>query len=153
MSAKIVFATASKPVVERAINHFKNDELYILVPYDLWDSYSDMFKMVNTSFYRISKNRFHDLTHSDLHMIQSLPIDSAVIVSGGVEFFQFYNVVDIVKNLLIGSIIFYNVNGECNTYICPKRLRTVYEKFFIPILINVFLFMNRLERLLERTFL
>ena len=151
----LIFASAASSVAKRAITKFstKCDNLYVLIPNRAWSDFSDLLDTEKAHCIRLSADSFDDVPETDLQTIKSIPFNTAVIVSGGLGFMRFYNVIEVLSQLYVTEkLVFYNSAGNENIYTMPQGIKRVVEKYYALFMMKIFLYMNKIGLFFERIF-
>lgn len=81
------------------------------------------------------------------------PFDAAVIVSGGLDFTGFTNVLEAIKDLTFQQLIFYNCVGHKEIVKIQRGMRYKWELRMTSVLMRLFRILHPMELLAERIYI
>lgn len=89
----------------------------------------------------------------ELSSLKETFFDTAVIVSGGLGFTGFQNVIKSIAGLRFRQLLFYNQAGRTSVIRIPAGSRRVLEQAGVFLLEKLFRFFRPAELLIERTYI
>jgi len=147
----IAFASANRTVSEAAVRKVagKFDDIYLLVTEPSKNEYND-FGVKNVKIISVSSERFNLLSVEKIKEIYSKKFDSALIISGTFGFIRFYNILEIISELSVNSILMINIVGKIQRFSVRQGLRKKIDAIIISICIRWFFMVSKIELLCER---
>jgi hypothetical protein len=147
----LVFATAKKPLIEKAISSFFSefDKITILVTRPFAAEYQG-FSVGKVQCLFVDSERLDMSCASVISEINGINFDTVLISSGSYGFVRFYNILEIVSKLKINTLMFANVEMKTQKFNISTGILKKIRDTESRLLVGFFFISNRVTNFFER---
>lgn len=150
----LICASAGVEIVKKCIREFeKQGEVTVIAPSPGYVGLSEFFDSEKVSVIELKGNSFNSVSTEGLKQVKDILFDEAVILSGGLGFVGFDNVIETIHCLRIKKCIFYNKTGHKEAVKVPAGAGRVLEKYGVALLLGFFGVIRPVELLMERIYI
>jgi len=150
----LVCASARAEIVLKCLDEFvPGNEIITVAPTGVAARLADNIKKYESvKMIRLSGSGFCRDSKEELQILQADRFDAAVIVSGGLEFSGFHNVLEAISALSFQQLIFYNSIGRKEIIPIRHGIGRALEQYGASLLFALFRLSRPVELLAERIY-
>lgn len=150
----LICASARAEIVAKCIQEFTSrGNLTVIAPSPVCAQLDQIPVRHGIRMIKLTTNHFTNDSAIEIADLKRLTYSEAVIVSDGLGFIEFNNVIETILPLKINNLIFYNRIGHQETVKLSFGVRRVFERYAITLLMGIFGLIRPIELLLERTYI
>lgn len=150
----LICASSRAEIVRNCIQEFKSKgKITVIAPSPVYDGLSGLYDGQDVKLVKLSTGSFSETSISEIHFLKNTPFENAVVVSGGLGFVGFHNVIETIRGLQIKNLIFYNKTGHQETVKLAFGVRRVLERCVITLLMGILGFIRPVELFAERIYI
>lgn len=150
----LICASARAEIAAKCIQEFASrGNLTVIAPPPAYAQLAQIPACRGIRMIKLTTNRFTNDSAIEDADLKSLTYSGAVIVSDGLGFIEFNDVIETILPLKINRLIFYNRIGHQETVKLSFGARRVFERCAVALLMGIFGLIRPIELLLERTYI
>jgi len=151
----LVCASARAEIVLNCLREFvSGNEVILIAPSGVGARLIDSIREYDsTRMIRLSAPSFCRDSREELRILQNDRFDAAVIISGGLEFSGFHNVLEAISALTFHQLIFYNSIGHKEIVPIRHGVGRALERYGTSLLFALFQILRPIELLAERIYI
>jgi len=151
----LVCASARAEVVLKCLRKFvPGNEIILIAPSGVGARLIDSIRAYGSvRMIRLSSPSFCRDSREELRILQNDRFDAAVIVSGGLEFSGFHNVLEAISALSFHQLIFYNSIGRKEIVPIRRGAGRALERYGTLLLFSLFQILRPIGSLAERIYI
>lgn len=154
MRETLICASARTEIVIKCIREFSlQGKVTVIAPSSVYTELAVFKNDENVKIVRLSTDKFDNHVISEISMLRDDLYDDAVIVSGGLGFTGFHNVIEMIDRLQIKNLIFYNKIGHTEIVKVSNGFTRILEKSIIGFLLGILKRIRPIELLIERIYI
>lgn len=150
----LICASARAEIAAKCIQEFiTQGNITVIAPSPIYAELSELYRDKNVKLVKLSAHSFQSTSISEIEFLKNTPFDNAIVVSGGLGFVGFHNVIEAINRLQIRNLIFYNKIGHKETIELTFGIRRVFERCAIILLLGILGLVRPIELLAERIYI
>lgn len=150
----LICASARAEIVSNCIREFKSKgNITVIAPSPVYDGLAGLYDIQGVKLIRLGGYSFDNTSLAEIHFLKNTPFENAVVVSGGLGFVGFHNVIETIRGLQVRNLVFYNKIGHKETIELTLGARRVFERCVITLLMGILGIIRPVELLAERIYI
>lgn len=150
----LICGSARAEVVRKCLEDFASEhEVTAALPAGIAPQFNRYEQCENVVCVPLDGSSFCGKDREKLLACQRGPFDAVVIVSGGLDFTGFSNVLEAIEDLTFQQLIFYNCKGHKEIVKIRRGMRSKWEPRMASVFMRLFQILHPMELLAERVYI
>jgi hypothetical protein len=142
----LLFASARVAVVNHAIRTYcDGNDMTVLAPRPAHNAL-EYPENRDVLVVKLNANGFYNIADSELSEVVKRKYDIAVVVSGGLGFLNFNNVIAVLSKFSVNELIFFNSVDQETRYAMPNRTTRRVQKYIVITIYNIYKILHKIKQ-------
>lgn len=150
----MICASARAEIVIKCIREYSSQgKVTVIAPAPVYAGLAAFQKDERVRLFALKAESFNENSIAEMQWIRAISYETAIVVSGGLGFIGFDNVIKTISGLKMKNLVFYNKMGHKELVKLPYGMQRVCERYTVPLLMCFFACIRPIELAFERIYI